>query len=120
MLPSGNIRASSLCGTVMPRPLYFMLYVYLLAASVLASAVTHAQGTCGPSPLGSPCSSGGVALAGRTEPGLNLGAGNPIHLATGNKYQKETDLPANPHAPGLELVRHYNALDRRTSVLGRG
>src|SRR3546814_17005485 len=37
----------------------------------------------------------------------------PIHLATGNKYQKETDLPPNPHAPGIEVVRHYNALDRR-------
>src|SRR3546814_7275081 len=41
-------------------------------------------------------------------------------LATGNKYQKEIDLPAHPAAPGLEIVRHYNALDRRPSVLGQG
>ncbi|NYT84504.1 phospholipase effector Tle1 domain-containing protein [Pollutimonas harenae] len=104
----------------MPRPLYFMLYVYLLAGSMLVYAGAYAQGTCRPSVLGAPCSNGGVALAGQTEPGLNLGVGNPIHLVTGNKYQKEIDLPANPHLPGLELVRHYNALDQRNSVLGQG
>lgn len=79
-----------------------------------------AQGTCGPSPLGEPCALGGVAVAGHTEPGLNLGAGNPIHLATGNKHQMEIDLPAHPLMPGLEIVRHYNAMDRRKSVLGAG
>ncbi|AEC21593.1 hypothetical protein PT7_3053 [Pusillimonas sp. T7-7] len=104
----------------MPPHLYSVLYFALLAGSALAPAVAHAQGTCGPSVLGAPCSTGGMALAGQAEPGLNLGVGNPIHLATGNKYQKETDLPPNPHAPGIEVVRHYNALDRRASVLGQG
>lgn len=104
----------------MPRRLYFLLYFTLLTGAAQMSAAAHAQGTCGPSVLGAPCSTGGVALAGQAEPGLNLGVGNPIHLVTGNKYQKESDLPANPYAPGLEIVRHYNALDRRGSVLGQG
>src|SRR5690606_32606841 len=52
--------------------------------------------------------------------GLNPAVGNPIHVVTGNKHQKEIDLPANPYAPGIEIQRHYNAQDVRSSVLGRG
>ncbi len=92
----------------------------LLLALACAPSWAPAQGTCGPSPLGEPCAQGGVASAGNTEPSLQLGIGNPIHLATGNKYQKETDLPAGPWAPGIEIVRHYNAQDRRPSWLGAG
>src|SRR3546814_19240147 len=72
---------------------------------------SHAQ-TCQPSALGSPCAQGGQALLPPNEPALNLGAGNPIHLATGNKYQYELDLPASKRAPGLEIASHYNALDQ--------
>src|SRR3546814_19351984 len=36
------------------------------------------------------------------------------------KYQKKIGVPAHPATPGLEIVRHYNALDRRPSVLGQG
>lgn len=97
-----------------------ILRFLLLAGAMLWSLFAGAQGTCGPSPLGEPCAAGGIAVAGHTEPGLNLGAGNPIHLATGNKHQKETDLPAHPQAPDIEIVRHYNAQDRRVSALGRG
>src|SRR5690554_3860580 len=97
-----------------------ILHFLLLAGVMLWSLFAGAQGTCGPSPLGEPCATGGIAVAGHPEPGLNLGAGNPIHLATGNKHQKETDLPAHPQVPGIEIVRHYNALDRRASALGRG
>ncbi|MCC2596289.1 DUF2235 domain-containing protein [Pusillimonas sp. MFBS29] len=97
---------------------YFTRYFILLVAALAGPA--HAQGTCSPPALGAPCATGGVAAAGQTEPGFNLGVGNPIHLATGNKYQQETDLPAHPQFPGLELVRHYNALDRRASILGQG
>jgi RHS repeat-associated protein len=61
-----------------------------------------------------------VAVAPGAEPAINLGVGNPVHVATGNKYQKETDLPDSPAMPGLEIVRHYNALDTRASPLGRG
>ncbi|PLC55633.1 hypothetical protein CR155_00830 [Pollutimonas nitritireducens] len=81
---------------------------------------TRAAGTCGPSLLGQPCATGGLAVASRPEPTLNLGAGNPIHIVTGNKYQQETDLPANLSTPGIEIVRHYNALDRRASTVGIG
>jgi len=40
------------------------------------------------------------------------GAGNPINLITGNKYQEEVDLPAMPGDLGIELVRHYNSAQR--------
>jgi len=33
--------------------------------------------------------------------------GNPINVATGNKYQREVDL--EPGDEGLELIRHYNS-----------
>ncbi len=61
-----------------------------------------------------------MAVAAGAEPGLSLAAGNPINIATGNKYQQEIDLPANPDLPGIEIVRHYNGLDQRASVLGSG
>ncbi|MDY0273504.1 MAG: DUF6531 domain-containing protein [Advenella sp.] len=51
-------------------------------------------------------------------PTLNLGAGNPIHLISGNKYQEETDLPFLPS--GLELVRYYNSLSKGNPLLGEG
>ncbi|MBV6304019.1 DUF2235 domain-containing protein [Candidimonas humi] len=95
------------------------ILVPLLALCCAASA--HAQMSCGPSPLGQPCGQGGIAtLPGDAEPGINLGAGNPINLATGNKYQQELDLPPSRRAPRLELRRHYNAQDPRDSALGRG
>ncbi|MES2317827.1 MAG: DUF6531 domain-containing protein [Pseudomonadota bacterium] len=51
--------------------------------------------------------------------------GNPIHVITGNKYQREVDLPALPGVLGLEIVRHYNsslstnrhALETKTGML---
>lgn len=62
---------------------------------------------------------GGLATIGAAEPLPSLLLGNPVHLATGNKYQLDVDLPANPAAPGLELVRHYNGLSVRGGALGR-
>ncbi|UYO93823.1 phospholipase effector Tle1 domain-containing protein [Pollutimonas sp. M17] len=97
-----------------------MLRALLLACLACLSDAARTQGACGPPQLGPPCGQGGVAGAANTEPGLSLAAGNPIHLVTGNKYQEETDLPAHPMAPQLEILRHYNAFDRRPSVLGRG
>ncbi|NYT61548.1 DUF2235 domain-containing protein [Alcaligenaceae bacterium] len=100
----------------MLHALYFLL---LLCITALPAAAQEAS-TCSPSPLGQPCSQSGLAIASGAEPSLNLGADNPIHIATGNKYQQETDLPANPSAAGIEIVRHYNSQDRRTSALGPG
>lgn len=96
------------------------IFSVLLWGAILPSGAIDAAEPCGPSALGAPCEQGGVAVAAGVEPGINLGAGNPIHVATGNKYQKETDLAAQPASPGLEVVRHYNALDTRPSPLGRG
>ncbi|MGB3288793.1 MAG: DUF2235 domain-containing protein [Burkholderiaceae bacterium] len=94
-----------------------MLCALLLAGLASLPFPAPAQGTCGPPPLGSPCARGGQA---GPEPALSLAAGNPIHVVTGNKYQKETDLPAHPLTPDLRILRHYNAFDRRPSVLGPG
>lgn len=94
--------------------------VNLIIAFSMLVAVGTAQAECAPSLIGSPCKYGGIASASPAEPGLTLAAGNPIHLVTGNKYQHDIDLPPNPTAPGLELIRHYNAMDPRRSVLGQG
>jgi len=107
--------------TIRPRaPCARLRLAFCLACAILATPrASHAQ-TCQPPALGAPCAQGGPALLPPAEPTLNLGAGNPIHLATGNKYQRELDLPASAQAPGLEIVRHYNALDPRRLALGRG
>lgn len=91
-----------------------------LLAVLTFSCTSHADPACKPSTLGSPCAIGGIATQATPEPSLNLGAGNPVHLITGNKYQLEHDLPPHPHTPLLEIARHYNALDRRPSLLGQG
>ena len=69
---------------------------------------------CGESPPASQDSPDGVAR----------GAGNPIDVITGNKYQRETDLPALPGVLGIEIVRHYNSAQAGTDaplgLLGRG
>ncbi|MDF5884772.1 DUF6531 domain-containing protein [Pseudomonas aeruginosa] len=39
----------------------------------------------------------------------SLSAGNPINIATGNKYQSETDYAGPAIAPLLRFTRHYNS-----------
>ncbi len=97
-----------------------IIAILCLAGTLAPTAASRGQSTCNPPTIGSPCALGGPALSPPVEPAINLGAGNPIHLATGNKYQRETDLPAAVGTPDLEIVRHYNAGDRRESPLGRG
>lgn len=97
-----------------------LLQLLILLCLYAITSLSQTLANCGPSQLGEPCSGGGLAVLGSTEPALNLGVGNPIHLVTGNKYQKETDLPANPTVFGLEVIRHYNSLDPGSSVSGRG
>lgn len=71
--------------------------------------------------MGQPCPGTGLASAGSTEPEINLGLDNPVNLASGRKYLRDTDLPAHPGTPGLELVRHYNSADpRQDGTLGAG
>jgi RHS repeat-associated protein len=55
---------------------------------------------------------------------VNIGAGNPINVMTGNKYQQEEDMAALPGVLGLEIVRHYNSRysdnGALPGLLGRG
>jgi len=90
------------------------------ASTCLAAAHAQSQGTCNAPITGLPCGYGGIATQGNHEPGLNLGAGNPINLATGNKHQHDVDLPRSGDAPLMEISRHYNAMDRRLSAFGPG
>ena len=80
-------------------------------------------GMCKPSPGGSTCGGAGPASQGNTSD-TNQGAGNPINLVNGNKYQREVDMPALPGVLGLEIVRHYNSQyslpNVPTGVLGHG
>jgi len=80
-------------------------------------------GTCGPGNGGDTC--GGTGPASAASPhGINLGAGNPINIITGNKYQREVDMAALPGQLGLEIVRHYNSAfsgaGGSTNLMGRG
>lgn len=84
---------------------------------------TTPPGTCGPGNGGDTCGGTGPASSGSPH-GINLGAGNPINIINGNKYQREVDLPALPGLLGLEIVRHYNSAfsgpGGSTNLLGRG
>ncbi len=104
-----------------PRSLVCTL---LLAFICLSSPLVHA---CGAVDGGATSCNGGngdnVASLGNTS-GTNNGAGNPINVMTGNKYQREVDLPALPGVLGLEIVRHYNSAysgpTLRAGAFGRG
>ena len=66
--------------------------------------------SCSPAAGGNPgCadSNSGPAVQGKSAP--SSGAGNPIDVISGNKYQVETDLAALPGVLGIEIVRHYNS-----------
>ena len=75
---------------------------------------------CEATQMGNPCPQGGVATLGAARPVPDSGMGNPVDRRSGNKYQRDTDMPSLWSAPGLELVRHYNAMDPRRGALGRG
>jgi RHS repeat-associated protein len=109
----------------------FALALWAILCMNLAPA--HSQ-TMSSSPSGSSgahaCSGGGTGTVspctadqvGSTE--VATGAGNPINVMSGNKYQREDDLPALPGVLGLEIVRHYNSLHSGpgspNGILGRG
>jgi hypothetical protein len=101
--------------------------VALIAALLLPAPAAHAQcdarlQCCAtPRPGGDP-SCGGDSPTELPPSGPRVGAGNPLDIVTGNKHQRETDLPAMPGVLGLELVRHYNSAlsHRNDGRLGRG
>jgi RHS repeat-associated protein len=80
--------------------------------------------SCSPTAGGTPCSSHLEVASLGNQGGVSVSGGNPINIITGNKYQREEDLPALPGVLGLEIVRHYNSAystpGARTSILGRG
>ena len=87
-----------------------LLWIFSLCCFILS---IQAQGqTCTPAKTGNPCASSSRA------PSLNLGAGNPIHLMSGNKFQQEDDLWMR--LSGLEIVRYYNSSSSTSSVMGVG
>ena len=63
-------------------------------------------------------------LAEEGQPACGEEAGNPINVTTGNKFQREVDMPPLPGVLGLELIRHYNSsasrLSDAPSMFGRG
>jgi RHS repeat-associated protein len=99
-------------------------------AAALTSGFAQAQGTgggasggsCTAPPGGNPgsndCSGSGSSPAALGRSGPDVGAGNPIHLLSGNKYQQEIDLPALPGVLGIEVIRHYNSLDAHRGLTG--
>ena len=97
----------------------FVAFPSTASALNLSVDATTGGGYCAPPAIGSPCATGGLSTVGSPEPLPTLGIGNPVHLASGNKYQLDVDLPPNPSAPGLELIRHYNGLSTQAGVLGR-
>ena len=98
----------------------FTLWLVGLFLATLAFAVQGAASlSCGPTQLGAPCGDAGPASQSVSD-GPGPGAGNPVNVATGNKYQRETDMPMLPGVLGLELVRHYNSFDTRQGPWGTG
>jgi RHS repeat-associated protein len=56
-------------------------------------------------------------------PPCGVAVGNPLNAISGNKFQREVDMPALPGVLGLELVRYYNsesALSGYRGLLGSG
>ena len=93
----------------------------ILVFNIFGSTLAHAD--CGAPPGGPPNNCPGVASTGGTG-GPDSGAGNPINVMTGNKYEREVDMPALPGVLGLEIIRHYNSVNsqpgRQNGAMGRG
>lgn len=81
-------------------------------------------GSCTNNGAGNPCGPAGGPASQPAPGGQNVGAGNPINVLSGNKYQVEVDLPPLPGVLGLEIVRHYNSRyslpNAAPGMLGRG
>ena len=113
-MPTGMLGAFSQRGETLRTML-----TCLLPTMMAFSGQAHAA-QCLATQMGDPCAQGGIATMGAARPGPDFGTGNPVDRRSGNKYQRDTDMPALWAAPGLELVRHYNAMDPRGGALGRG
>jgi len=102
-----------------PRPLPSILLACALAGAALAAAAPiGAQGMCHAPAQGLPCGSPGTAPP--AEPALNLGIGNPVHLATGQKFHHDVDLPAPADGRHPPLVRIRRSGDAAPGPWGAG
>lgn len=103
-------------GDLLRNPPWNLLW--LLSSALALGALGGLPGAqaagCGPGEIGAPCSDAADG------PAPNVGIGNPVHAVTGNKYQREIDLPRLPGSGGLALIRHFNSRDPRPGPLGRG
>src|SRR3569832_1696519 len=61
-----------------------------ILAWLLLTAPAHAQ--CTSAPGGNPNGNSCPGVASQPAGGANAGAGNPINVMTGNKYQREDDM----------------------------
>lgn len=93
-LAQGNSSGNSGCGITMSCP---------------GTGTGTGVDSCTPGGSGDTCGSNSGPASQPAANGQDVGAGNPINILSGNKYQQETDLPALPGVLGLEIVRHYNS-----------
>ncbi|MBI5926298.1 MAG: hypothetical protein HY836_11935 [Aquabacterium sp.] len=96
--------------------------------SVHAQSSSPSSSSASSSSCGAPATGPGACVAdqpaSKPDPSPTASASNPINTITGNKYQREVDLPALPGVLGLEIVRHYNSdfsgLKNTNGIMGRG
>lgn len=100
--------------------LFGPLHVGFALASQFASQPASQSCSANPAGATTACAASGPASQ-DSGAGVDTGAGNPINVSNGNKYQRETDLAALPGELGLEIVRHYNSsASRVVGQLGNG
>ncbi|RZL08698.1 MAG: hypothetical protein EOP40_12245, partial [Rubrivivax sp.] len=75
----------------------------MTAAAASPAGASRSTQSCGEATGPTACGAGGPAS--QSSKSVDEGGGNPINVITGNKYQREIDLPALPGVLGLELVR---------------
>lgn len=94
----------------------------MTAAAASPGSASGGTQSCGEATGPTSCGAGGPAS--KSDKSVDEGGGNPINVITGNKYQREVDLPALPGVLGLELVRHYNSqfsgIGFPNGIMGRG
>ena len=92
----------------------------ILLGAVLALPVITVQACPISDTAGKTCSSTATTAIAPVKSGV----GNPINTMTGNKYQREVDMPPLPGVLGLEIIRHYNSDLSKASmipgIIGRG
>lgn len=97
------------------------LWLASTAAHPAAAASPGArQGLVCRAPDATPPCGASAGLGPTPEPGLDLGIANPVHLATGEKYLREIDLPEPADGGHPAFVRLYRSGDRQDGPLGRG